>query len=296
MLIPEGQKGVARGKIVDVNAGESAFGLKGNEEYADVFRRLQRAGFVRVQIDGEIHRLDEVPKLSRGIHHEIFIVIDRVELVDEEKSRFTEAVELALLQSGGFVLIEKRERGRTTGRHFLSEHAMCRSCGNNFGQLTPRHFSFNNKVGACDFCDGRGRNVHPPYEACNQCHGTRLKPFPSCVRFEDMTLSELMALSITEVIEYFNTRLRRIEAQVAEDAQKGKGDIPATKGVSTSRATHPALHIHTSPEFEAEVLRQIRTRLQFLENIGLGYLALERGGTDAFGGRNAQNPTRQPAR
>ena len=284
LLLPEGQEGVARGKIVDVNASESAFGLKGNEDYADVFRRLQRAGFVRVQIDGEIHRLDEVPKLSRGIHHEIFIVIDRVELVDEERSRFTEAVELALLQSGGFVLIEKRERGQTTGRHFLSEHAMCRSCGNNFGQLTPRHFSFNNKVGACDFCDGRGRNMHPPYEACNQCHGTRLKPFPSCVRFEDMTVSELMALSITEVIEFFNTRLKQIDVQIADEARDGSGDLPVPKGVSTSRATHPALHIHTSPEFEAEVLRQIRTRLQFLENIGLGYLALERGAPTLSGG------------
>ena len=284
LLLPEGQEGVSRGKIVDVNANESAFGLKGNEDYADVFRRLQRAGFVRVQIDGEIHRLDEVPKLSRGIHHEIFIVIDRIELVDEEKSRFTEAVELALLQSGGFVLIEKRERGQTTGRHFLSEHAICRSCGNNFGQLTPRHFSFNNKVGACDFCDGRGRSIHPPYDPCNQCHGTRLKPFPSYVRFENMTVSELMALSITEIIEFFNTRLRQIEVQVADDAQNGKGDLPGREGVSTSRATHPALHIHTSPEFEAEVLRQIRTRLEFLENIGLGYLALERGAPTLSGG------------
>ena len=284
LLLSEGQEGVARGKIVDVNAGESAFGLKGNEDYADVFRRLQRAGFVRVQIDGEIHRLDEVPKLSRGIRHEIFIVIDRIELVDEEKSRFTEAVELALLQSGGFVLIEKIERGQTTGRHFLSEHAMCRSCGNNFGQLTPRHFSFNNKVGACDFCDGRGKNTHPPYDACNQCHGTRLKPFPSCVRFENTTVSELMALSITEIIEFFNTRLKQIDIQVADDAQNGKSDLPGTKGVSTSRATHPALHIHTSPEFEAEVLRQIRTRLQFLEDIGLGYLALDRGAPTLSGG------------
>ena len=285
MILPEGKEGVSRGKIVDVSASESAYGMKGNEDYTDVFRRLQRAGFVRVQIDGEIHRLDEAPKLSRGIHHEIFIVIDRIELVDEEKSRFTEAVELALLQSGGFVLVEKRERGKTTGRHFLSEHAMCRSCGNNFGQLTPRHFSFNNKIGACDFCDGRGRNMHPPYDACNQCHGTRLKPFPTYVRFENVTISELMALSITEMIEFFDTRLNRIEVGVvSDDAETDRNDLLSVTGVSTSRATHPSLHIHTSPEFEAEVLRQIRTRLQFLEDIGLGYLALDRGAPTLSGG------------
>ena len=285
LLLSEGKEGVARGKIVDINASESTYGLKGNEEYTDVFRRLQRAGFVRVQIDGEIHRLDEAPKLSRGIRHEVFIVIDRIELVDEEKSRFTEAVELALLQSGGFVLIEKRERGKTAGRHFLSEHAMCRSCGNNFGQLTPRHFSFNNKVGACDFCDGRGRNMYPPYDACNQCHGARLKPFPSCVRFEDITVSELMAFSITEIIEFFNARLKRIETVIASgEVETNRSDHLIATGVSTSRATHPSLHIHTSPEFEAEVLRQLQIRLQFLEDIGLGYLALDRGAPTLSGG------------
>ena len=54
--------------------------------------------------------------------------------------------------------------------------------------------------------------------------------------------------------------------------------------MSTSRATRPALHIHTSPEFEAEVLRQIQTRLQFLEDIGLGYLALDRRAPTLSGG------------
>ena len=303
-LLPEDSEDTIRGKVIDINASESAYGLKGNEDYADVFSRLQRAGFARVQIDGEIHRLDEAPKLSKTIHHEIFIVIDRVELVDEEKSRFTEAVELALLQSGGFVLIQesqsraraatrtnrskrqttKSQEQETATKKFFSEHAMCPSCGNNFGQLTPRHFSFNNKMGACDFCDGRGKNSHFPYDPCIQCHGTRLKPFPSCVMFEDTTLAELMALSITEIIAFFNVRLKQIEAEVGDDTQNGKADSLIAKGVSTSRATHPALHAHTSPEFEAEVLQQIQIRLQFLEDIGLGYLALDRGAPTLSGG------------
>ena len=285
MLTSSSEAGVSRGKIIDINASESAYGLKPNEEYSDVFRRLQRAGFVRVQIDGDIHRLDEVPKLSKGIRHEIFTVIDRVELVSEERSRFTEAVELALLQSGGFVLIEGREPGKASVRRFFSEHATCPSCGNNFGQLTPRHFSFNNRVGACDYCDGRGRNMHPPYDACNECHGTRLKPFPSCVMFEETTLAELMEMSITEIIEFFNARLKQIETEIAsDDVKASRSELLIETGVSTSRATHPALHTHTSPEFEAEVLQQIQTRLQFLEDIGLGYLALARGAPTLSGG------------
>ena len=102
--------------------------------------------------------------------------------------------------------------------------------------------------------------------------------------FEDTTISELMAFSITEIIEFFNARLKQIEAEVGNDTQNGKEDFLVAKGVSTSRATHPALHVHTSPEFEAEVLRQIRIRLQFLEDIGLGYLALDRGAPTLSGG------------
>ena len=304
ILLPETEERTARGKIIDINANETPYGLKGNEDYADVFSRLQKAGFARVQVDNEIHRLDEVPRLSKTIRHEIFIVIDRVELVDEEKSRFTEAVELALVQSGGFVLIQEtlspqrtstrtnRSKQRRTKKStqekstkkFFSEHAMCASCGSNFGQLTPRHFSFNNKVGACDRCDGRGTNIHPPHDQCHHCYGTRLKPFPSYVMFEDTTISELMKLSITETIEFFNTRLKQIETEIADASGNGKHDLAAAKGVSTSRATHPALHAHTSPEFEAEVLRQIQIRLQFLEDIGLGYLALDRGAPTLSGG------------
>ncbi len=316
ILLPDAEEGAVRGKIIDINASESAYGLKGNEDYADLFSRLQRAGFARVQVDNEIHRLDEVPRLSKTIRHEIFIVIDRVELVDEEKSRFTEAVELALVQSGGFVRLQetvsptrastktnRSERGSRKksvqalrAKKFFSEHAMCAACGSNFGQLTPRHFSFNNKVGACNACDGRGTNVHPPHDRCPSCHGTRLKPFPSHVIFEDTTISELMQMSITENIQFFNKRLKAIVATTARRIRTN--DLSATrtlinrkenlktaaKGVSTSRATHPALHVHTSPEFEAEVLRQIQIRLQFLENIGLGYLALDRGAPTLSGG------------
>ena len=102
--------------------------------------------------------------------------------------------------------------------------------------------------------------------------------------FEETTIAELMEMSITETIAFFNVRLKQIEAQVGNDTQNGREDPSVAKGVSTSRATHPTLHVHTSPEFEAEVLRQIQIRLQFLEDIGLGYLALDRGAPTLSGG------------
>ncbi len=260
--------------------------LKPNEDYDAAFRRLQKYGFARVQINGQIHRLDATPKMQKLMRHEIFIVIDRVEAIGEEKSRFTEAIELALKESGGFAVIEHKKGRSTPERHFFSEHAMCSECGRNYPQLTPRHFSFNNKVGACNTCDGLGiigsGNHKRP---CHICDGTRLTEFPSGVRFSGQTIAELMAMSITEIIEFLDARIAAIELQLADSKQQtADSEQPAEKGVSISRATHPSLHIYSSPEFEAELIRYIQIRLRFLEDIGLGYIGLDRPAPTLSGG------------
>lgn len=275
---------------IEVRDGERAPGLKGNEDYADAFRRLQKAGFARVQIDGVIHRLDEVPHIDKRRRHEVFLVIDRIQLVEAEQSRFTEAVELALVESEGFVVIEqkpttRRSRGKPK-RHFFSEHAMCPTCGKNFPQLTHRHFSFNNKLGACSNCDGLGKIAWHQKVVCHACNGTRLQPFPREVKFVGKTIAELMEMSISDIIKFLAVRVEQIEAQFAttDSAQSAAAASTEVQQVATSRVTHPALHAHTSPEFEAELIRQIQIRLQFLEDIGLGYLGLDRPAPTLSGG------------
>ncbi len=272
--------------------------LKGSEDFVDAFRRLQKAGFVRVQINGKMHRLDEAPKLDKRRRHEVFLVIDRIALVEEERSRFSESVELALGQSGGLVCIQAVpetprtvSHGKAPVRHFFSEHAMCTLCGENFPQLTPRHFSFNNKVGACTACDGRGYSAASDNrDVCDVCKGTRLQPFPRVVTFAEKTVAELMELSITEIIAFITGRMREIEARIAEERRQVEGEYrdsklaPPTTGPATSRATHPVLQNYTSPEFESELLSQIVMRLRFLEDIGLGYLALDRRAPTLSGG------------
>ena len=261
-------------------------GLKGNEDYADAFRRLQRIGYARVQIDGEIYRLDETPVIHKRRRHEVFLVIDRLQLLEEEKSRFTEAIELALIESEGFVIIEEKKSKGKPNRHFFSEHAMCSKCGRNFPQLTPRHFSFNNRLGACSSCDGIGRHLTNNKEICEDCDGTRLDEFPRNVRFAEKTIAELMAMPISEINNFFTTRIEEIEKHLTTTAgaEAAKAARDQVRDVSTSRATHTTLHTHTSPEFEAQLLRQIRIRLRFLEDIGLGYLGLDRPAPTLSGG------------
>ena len=85
-------------------------------------------------------------------------------------------------------------------------------------------------------------------------------------------------MSISDINDFFSTRVKSIETHLAtttgaEEAKEAKSKV---RDVSTSRATNTTLQSHTSPEFEAQLLRQIQFRLKFLEDIGLGYLGLDR--------------------
>ena len=115
-------------------------------------------GFVRARIDGEIKRLDEEIELARYVRHTIEIVVDRLRVKDEKKSRLSEAIEQALKLADGLCGVSVGDE-----HELHSTRNSCLDCGGNFPELEPRLFSFNSPHGACDACDGLGvlRDVDP---------------------------------------------------------------------------------------------------------------------------------------
>ena len=123
-------------------------------EYTKLFEDLQKDGFARVRVDGEIYDLTDMEdvKLDKKKKHEIEIVVDRLVIKPEITARLTESIEVALKHADNLVLID------IVGDKTIlySCNYACPDCGFSFPELTPRMFSFNNPYGACPKCSGIG--------------------------------------------------------------------------------------------------------------------------------------------
>lgn len=118
-------------------------------EFRDLFAELASRGFVRVRVDGEIFRLESPPKLQKTKKHSISLIVDRVRLIDENRGRLNEAVELGLREGQGEIIVRAQARER-----LYSESRSC--CGVAYPELSPLHFSFNSPLGMCADCHGLG--------------------------------------------------------------------------------------------------------------------------------------------
>ena len=127
--------------------------------FADELEKLRQKGYVRVQIDGVLTRLDEEVSLAKTKKHTIKLVIDRLSATPENKTRIADAVEKALKESYGVVEVEilNAKELELEKHHLLfSEHSACFDCKVSFEPLEPLSFSFNSVKGACTSCDGLG--------------------------------------------------------------------------------------------------------------------------------------------
>ena len=122
------------------------------------FESLERRGYQRVRIDGEIKRLDDydlLPEKSAGRELKVEIVIDRFVIKESNRSRLADSLELAF-KEGEERAIAWIDSGEQKKEIHLSQTLACESCGTVYPKLTPRHFSWNHPSGACATCDGIG--------------------------------------------------------------------------------------------------------------------------------------------
>ncbi|MDD4362830.1 MAG: excinuclease ABC subunit UvrA, partial [Atribacterota bacterium] len=121
-------------------------------EHKQVIEEIRKKGFIRVRINGQISEIDDNINLARYKMHDIDIVVDRLIITEEMKSRISSSVEAALQLSDGLVIVLNEENKET----IYSEKYSCPHCGINMPEITPRIFSFNSPYGACPDCGGLG--------------------------------------------------------------------------------------------------------------------------------------------
>ena len=131
-------------------------GRKG--EFLDLFKDLTVQGFSRARVDGVVYPLAEVPKLKKQEKHTIEVVVDRLAVKPDAKSRLTDSIETALKLASGLVILDFVDLKETDPEKekTFSEHMACHDCELSFGELEPRSFSFNSPFGACPDCTGIG--------------------------------------------------------------------------------------------------------------------------------------------
>lgn len=129
-------------------------GRKG--EYKKELQELQRKGFQRVKIDGELYEIEDAPKLNKKIKHDIDVVVDRLVVKKDLARRLTDSIETALKLSEGLLYVEETPSGK---RHTYSSKFACPVSGFTLDEIEPRLFSFNNPHGACPTCDGLGEKM-----------------------------------------------------------------------------------------------------------------------------------------
>ena len=261
--IKDFQKNSKKKKVLGVEWDETPItifspvvrGRKG--EYYQLLYDLLNKGFTEVRMDGEMKKLRERIDISKTKKHDIEVLVDTFLIhefkdnKDDARMRLSEAVERALLESEGLVIIKINE-----DEFLMSSKFSCPNDGFAFPEIEPRLFSFNSPYGACATCNGLGTKYFGGTEVCDDCKGARLRTEALNVFLGDsnkknrINIVNLTHLSIDKVADFF------IELQLNEQEK----------------------------EISKVVIKEIESRLQFLLNVGLNYLSLDRKANTLSGG------------
>jgi excinuclease ABC subunit A len=223
--------------------------------YLDLFTAASRVGVKTARVDGKLVAIEPPPKLAKAKEHTIDLIVHYGKLASLDRATFDRALAWgsgALRVADGAPSVKENVR-----EAMLSTARTCPACRTGVAELDPRWFSFNTKQGRCEHCEGTGVEGGPealeregPHPACPRCAGSRLSALPRGVRLQGATYAATTSRSVASALEH--ARKWRFEGSEA----------------AIARAPH------------AELLR----RLAFVEEVGLGYLALDRPASTLSGG------------
>jgi excinuclease ABC subunit A len=143
LALPEGTRFTVNAPVVRDRKGE----------YRDLFEELRNEGFTRVKVDGAQHTLEDPPTLDKKFKHTIEVVVDRLIMKEDLRTRLTQSVETAAALAEGLVVVDRVDDGESTT---YSQNFACPEHGVSLPELQPRIFSFNSPHGACPRCTGLG--------------------------------------------------------------------------------------------------------------------------------------------
>ncbi len=231
---------------------------KGNHQA--VFSKIAKEGFVRARVDGVVIDVMQPPDLQQNEYHDIEIIIDRIIVKEGIHVRLKESIDLALKQGDGTCVVSQQSEGGWTDR-FLSTRLACKKCNLSFPDPEPRTFSFNSPYGACQACQGLGHIVTEdkntePDQLCLECQGKRINEYGRSVKIAGLSIDQLMNRTAPGALEW----LTGYE----------KNELVQLTGKDQNIAD--------------QIVPGVRSRLEYLVQIGLGYITLDRSSRTLSGG------------
>lgn len=224
-------------------------GRKGT--HADVFEKISKSGLLRAIVDGEMYDLESLPVLAIRKEHSISAVVDRIVIRDDSHERISAAVNAAIKLSNGLVsILTSDSSNQTSDERLFSTRFACVACGISIPDVEPRTFSFNSPYGACPTCEGFGHLQDELQTECPECHGQRLRKESLAIRVLGKPISEIVRMPVSESAHWLN--------QLNFDDRQSTIAQPIAK--------------------------ELVQRLGFLNEVGLGYLSLDRSADTLSGG------------
>lgn len=236
--------------------------VRGRKGYhIETFRNARRAGFVRARVDGEIVDVEPPPTLDRYQTHTIEAIVDRLVIKDGIDRRLKESINLALKHGAGTCVVTWQDKAGQWHDSLSSTEFACAACGLSFFPLEPRSFSFNSPYGACEVCSGIGWvGEDEEHQTCGECGGARLG-----------AMGRAVTIGGQSIVEYCRLDCRTARDRLAELQTDLERSIPAPR-------------LDEARVVMNQLLPEITRRLDFLCEVGLEYLQLDRATSTLSGG------------